>query len=352
MLDRDAFLAALDRTDSATVAAASLAERGETNYTNLQGETTMNVGNGQPRALNRRNGPAAMSGHEVTLAHGDPGGCACGAPGGVCACAGGESSSSRFIYVLGSVDIRFPDQSISDELQAVATTLSIQQGADEPLRNWYHRVLSKSEARYVARQLSWILKVEGQPAYYLALRDLHDLPDLISCLGDLEDDLDLFVGLSSLIPVDTCPGVTAPVLAVDQLCSFERDDLIAWFKTPSNTSPKKRTPGPNEHDLELFKKLVESADNFGDTDEWRALNYLAIRYQPLYERYAEMVEKGYTLDSVKVATSRLGRERRIVDPIFAFRHKESGVVDKYFVRVDVSHLFPMIVYHIAEYFDR
>ncbi len=98
--------------------------------------------------------------------------------------------------------------------------------------------------------------------------------------------------------------------------------------------------------------LAQSADNLGDTDESRALNFLAVRYKTLYEQYAEMAESGFALDSVKVARSRLSRERHIVDPVFTFRHMETGVVQRYFVRVDVSHLFPMIVHPIAEYFER
>ena len=100
--------------------------------------------------------------------------------------------------------------------------------------------------------------------------------------------------------------------------------------------------------------LVQSADNFGNTDEWRALNFLAVRYKPLYELYAELVlvQDAWMLDSVEVVTSRLWREKHIVDPVFAFRHKESGVLSKYFVRVDVSHLFPMIVNPIAKYVTR
>ena len=117
-------------------------------------------------------------------------------------------------------------------------------------------------------------------------------------------DLNLFMGSSSLIPVEACPGVTAPVLPVDYLCSFDQNKLSAWFKTPS----KQPTPTLNE----LFKKLVQSADNFGDTDEWRALNYLAV---------------------------------------FAFYNTTTGVVQKYFVRVDVSNLFPIIINDIDEYFD-
>jgi PatG C-terminal len=253
------------------------------------------------------------------------------------------------------VEIRFPDQSISEELQAVARKKEFIQGNEEDLRYWYFRVLKEPEARYVARQLCWILKVEGIPAYYLALRDWQDLPDLISCLGHREDDLDLFVGLSSLIPTEGCPGVTAPVLAVDQLSSFTRDRFDTWLKGSKKSTSKRKSSGRNDSEPnELFNKLVQSAVNFGDTDEWRAVNYLAANYQPLYERYAELAsgENAWSLESVRVPRSRLWPEKRIVDAVFAFVHKETGFVLKYFVRVDVSHMFPMILNHITEYFDR
>lgn len=377
MLEGDSHLAA-SRTRAQPVGLGSFAERGRSYHVSLLERTTMNDGIGQPTPLIRGGGPTVTSDHAVIPAQGS-GGCACGASGGLCNCTDG-GPPSRFIYVLGTVDIRFPDQAISEELQSVALGLSrktaadrtlSEPGADESLRSWYFRVLSHPEARYVARQLCWLLRVEGQPAYYLVLRDLHDLPDLISCLGRAEprdpyehEDLDLFVGSSSLIPFDACPGVTAPVLAVDQVCSFDRNILTKGFEPSSKTArtSKKKGPAANEGERnELFKKLVRSADNFGDTDERRALNYLAVRYQPLYELYAELVKPtaelvrpkdGWTLDSIRVVPSRLSREKRIVDPVFAFRHNETGVVHKYFVRVDVTHVYPMIVNPIAEYFDR
>jgi hypothetical protein len=259
--------------------------------------------------------------------------------------------------VLGSVDIRFPDQSISEELQTVARTLNIVQNPNDELRSWYHRVLTLPEARYVARQVCWVLTVERQPAYYLALCCPADLNDLAKCLGEpQDDDLCLFVGSSSLIPVETSPGVTAPVLAVDQLCSFKKEHLVEWCKPPKTLAKRKATsanePGRTENGpSELFHRLVQSADNFGDTDERRALNYLAVRYQPLYHLYAQMLHDDYILDSIKVMKSRLWGEKRILDPVFTFAN-ESGGVRKYFVRVDVTYLFPMIANKIAEYFDR
>jgi hypothetical protein len=349
MLDGRSFLAALNQTRSSRSASATPMIRHDLGYASLQGGLIMNSEDVRSVSSNHSFKPTA---NQLTPAHGSEG-CACGRQSGFCTCT--NSGSSRFIYVLGSVDIRFPDQSISEEFQVAAQTLGIKQNPNKPLRDWYHQVLSQTGARYIARQVCWILKVEGQTAYYLTLHDMHDLPDLISCLGNAEDDLDLFIGSSTLVPVDNCPAVTAPVLFVQQLCSFQQADLIKWFKTRSKAKSKGKNVElvPDEHDPnELFRKLVQSADNFGDTDELRALNYLAVRYQPLYELYAELVASGLTLDSIKVEKSRLWRQNHIVDPVFSFRHRQTGVVQKYFVRVDVSHLYPMITYPIAEYFDR
>jgi PatG C-terminal/Subtilase family len=365
LLNLHTFRAALNRTVMATVAAAPPAERATTHCARLHGVMTMKHTSELPRSHSRGLGLASVPSQAVTPAQ-SARGCSCGAPGGACTCA--DVDSNRFIYVLGTVDIRFPDQSISEELQTVAATLGINQDLERPLREWYGRVLSRSEARYVARQLCWILKVEGQPAYYLVLRDLHDLDDLIKCLTRPEpatphyhEDLDLLVGSSSLVPVGLCSGIEAPVLAVDQLCSFKSGFQADWFKREPETPaprPRRGAPAPAEPGPELlnelFKTLVQSADNIGDTDDWRALNYLAARYQPLYEHYVKMISPhdGWILNSVKVMKSRLSRERRILDPVFSFQNLQTGVVKKYFVRVDVTHMFPMIVNHLTEYFDR
>ena len=361
-------------------------------YASLQGEPTIMTTSS--RSTDPIGRPAS-----VAIASQSPEGCGCGAIGGECRCESGNPTPSRFIYALGTVDIRFPNQSISEELETAAAGIPAQRH-DESLRQYYHRVLSRKTAdgrllvRYVARQVCWILKIEGHIAYNLSLRDWDDLPDLIDCLrrpepgdhrqpeDDLADyphdkgrrrskadqqahpqieankkdpsgnkelperqhmDLDLFIGSSTMISIEACPGVAAPVLTVDQLCSLKRTDILEWCKTASSTT----APSPEK----LFSLLVQSADNLGDTDEFRALNCIAVRYKPIYEKYAELSET-CDLDSVKVLPSRLWHERRIVDPVFAFKNRVTGVVQKFFVRVDVSYLFPMIVTQLSEYFDR
>lgn len=386
MLDRDILLAALARADSESVSAVSPAARGGIPHARLQGDGTMNTGNGMARPLNR--GAGWGPGEMVALADG-AGGCNCGAAGGACTCAESESSS-KFVYVVGDVDVRCPDPSILFELETMALTLSKQdQGIDVPerfriaeqsepgqsLRDWYYRVLRRPEARYIARQVSWILKVQGQPAYYLSLRDLNDLPDLIECLSLPEDhdddyykDLAVFVGSSSLTPVETCQGVLAPVLAVDQLFRFSLD---AMYNHIIERSKEKKgalySLKPSEQNAlkEIFYILAQSSDNFGDTDQGRALNYLAVRYAPVYEEYLlkcsllpraeDGADRAYYLVGVAATASPLTRVsvgKRIVDAIVSYQNQRNSVIQKYFVRVDVTYLFPMIVNHYGPYIDR
>jgi hypothetical protein len=364
-------------------------------YASLQGGATMS-NEVVSASSDDSAGPVIRAPNVARLAHGAE--CSCGARGGICTCGGSEAVPSRFIYVLGTVDLRFPDQSIAEEFESVARASHIVLRPDESLRNYYYRVLSQRnadgrlKARHVARQVCWLLKVEGVKAYYLSLCDLDDLPDLIECLrrpepgdhlqpehrdshdeeddsvnvpakkrghrGKKEDveqndaqeqfdvatrdpeDLDLFVGTSSLLPTEGCPGIAMPMLLVDQLTSFKKKTILSWCNAKAPHDPER-----------LFRMLVQSADNMGDKDEWRALNFLAVQYKSIYEKYAQMANENFILESVKVIPSRLAREKHIVDPVFAFLN-DNGLVRKYFVRVDVSYLYPMIVNHLTEYFDR
>ena len=319
----------------------------------------MNIADAIPSPLNRSSQRTSMPGQAAAPAH-DTGEYTCGAAGGACTCVDG-ASSSQFVYVWGDVDIRFPDPSVMVELETMAVTLNIHKaGPDESPRNWYLRVLQQPEARYIAREVSWILKVQGQPAYYLCLRDLSDLDNLIECLGSPEEygynyfnDLRVFVGRSLLVPIETCPGICAPVLLVNQLFAFSAKSMYGHIK---NAVEEKDRRTLAEHDFnKLFSILDQGSDNFGDTDARRAINYLIVRYAPLYEEYFKhVVDKEYYLVGVTVARSRLSRQavgKHIVDVIFSYQNQVTSVLQKWFVRVDVSHLFPMIVTHYQSYID-
>ena len=97
---------------------------------------------------------------------------------------------------------------------------------------------------------------------------------------------------------------------------------------------------------------MQLADNAGATDEHRALNYLALRYDAIYAAAAQAFARNATLTSVDVVRSRLSITRSIVDVIFTFTDRATDVADKLFTRVDVSAEFPFLVTKLSPFYDR
>jgi hypothetical protein len=97
---------------------------------------------------------------------------------------------------------------------------------------------------------------------------------------------------------------------------------------------------------------MQMTDNAGATDDHRALNYLAVRYNAIYFTASELFGRNFSLTSVEVKTSRLSGTRKIVDVIFTFTNRTSDVTEKYFCRVDVTEEFPFLVSKMQTYFDR
>jgi hypothetical protein len=102
----------------------------------------------------------------------------------------------------------------------------------------------------------------------------------------------------------------------------------------------------------LFDRIMQMADNAGATDEHRALNYLAVRYPAIYAKTYECFEANCRLSALEVRPSRLSGARKIVAVILAFTHRQTDVIDKYFVRVDVTEEFPFIVTKLDDFYDR
>ncbi|HSF51176.1 MAG TPA: hypothetical protein VLA74_10490, partial [Nitrososphaeraceae archaeon] len=101
-----------------------------------------------------------------------------------------------------------------------------------------------------------------------------------------------------------------------------------------------------------FYKIMQMADNFGATDEHRALNYLAVRYPGYYEKTTQMYEQESSLTNIEVRPSRLAGTRKILDCIFTYKNRKTDVDEKYFCRIDTTEMFPFLVTKMSYYYDR
>jgi hypothetical protein len=72
--------------------------------------------------------------------------------------AAGAMASPSYVYVLGQIEERYPRPSIERE---VAQATGRAETAGRTDRQAFHQILSQRENRYLARQLCWVLSVQG-----------------------------------------------------------------------------------------------------------------------------------------------------------------------------------------------
>ncbi len=307
----------------------------------------------QPLEINNTRVVTPVAGAPATLIapQGAAGSCGCG---GGAAAAGLENAapvSFPFIFALGKVEVRFPSLAVEKEF-IQSTGRADTAGLTD--RQALRAVLSDRANRYLARQVCWVLTIEGLETYLLTPRDAADYEMLLEAVRPVPSafDLDVVIGLRGPIaPPEMCNGLMIPIVAVDQIYSFDRDALIKAIPRPPAIAAGKdkqfRTAAG-----ELFDRIMQLADNAGATDEHRALNYLAVRYPAIYALASEAYGRNSSLTAVEVRPSRLSGVRRVVDAIFAFTSRETDVTEKYFVRVDVTEEFPFLVTKLSPYYDR
>jgi hypothetical protein len=260
-----------------------------------------------------------------------------------CSCAAQDRS---FIYALGRVAPRFPSIGVEKEFAQAsgrAETAALTDGevAQTVLRS----------NRYLARQLCWVLSIEGLETYVLVPRESADLDVLVSTMRTAPrgTDVDVVIGIRGPMSApESCNGLAVPTVLFDQLYSFDVDALMGIIPRPEDMAAERFEATAEE----LFLRIAQMADNAGATDEHRALNYLTVRYDAIYALTAQMHGRNFSLNAVDVRSSRLSGTRTVVDVVFTFVNRQTDFAEMQFVRVDTTEQFPFLVTRLAPYFER
>jgi PatG C-terminal len=251
-----------------------------------------------------------------------------------------------YVYALGSIEPRFPRLSVEKEFaQATGRAETVNLTDRQTLR----RVLEQN--RYLVKQLCWIMTVAGLETYLVVPRDPTDTNLLVETLrpNPRPGDVDLVVGMRGpLAAPEMCNGLIVPIVAFDQIYSFDRDSLISSIPRPEQV-PAERFA---EAAAEVFDRIMQISDNAGAADEHRALNYLTVRYPAIYAAVADAHGRNLSLTAVEVRPSSLSGVRNIVDVIISFTNRATDVVEKQYLRVDVTEEFPFLVTKLSPYYDR
>jgi hypothetical protein len=253
-----------------------------------------------------------------------------------------------YVYAAGRLEARFPNLAAEKEFaQAAGRT----ETAGKTDHQTFHAVLSRRENRYLARQLCWVLTIQGLETYLLVPRDPADLDLLVEAIrpAPTPGDIDVVIGVRGpMAPPTMCNGLMVPIVAFDQIYSFDRDGLIKAIPKPENATADQFAPAAEE----LFDRIIQLTDNAGATDEHRALNYLAMRYPGIYAKAADCFARDFSLTGVDVRPSLLSGTRKLLDVIFAYTNRNTDFTEKSFVRVDVTEKFPFLVTKLSPYYHR
>jgi hypothetical protein len=263
-------------------------------------------------------------------------------------CAALPAVQRNYVYALGRVEPRFPSPAVEKEFAQATARISARGKTD---REAMHAVLCPRENRYLARQLCWVFTVQGLETYLLTPQDPADFELLVEAVrpNPQPTDLDVVIGLvGPMAPPEMCNGLMVPIVVFEQLYSFDRDSLIKSIPKPEKIAAKEFQPAAEE----LFDRIMQMTDNAGAMDDNRALNYLAVRYPAMYGKVAEQHALNASLTSVEVRPSAMSPARKIVEVIFTFTNRTTDVMEKFFVRADVTEEFPYLVTKMSPYYDR
>jgi hypothetical protein len=280
--------------------------------------------------------------------------CACGKQDCSCASGGKKIISTSYVYAIGKVVHRFPTKSLELELAQAKGRKPAEDTRSITDDEVIYKTLADPENRYIARLICYVLKIEGLETYLLVPSDPSDIDRFVTALQPAAGapgmvDTDVIIGRRGPIASpEMCNGLMVPIVRVDQIYSFDRDTLMKAI-------PKRK--GESEDQIKktanaLFDHILQIADNTGELDGHRAINYLAVRYDEIYHRTQLMQDENYSFTAIDVRPSRLSGTRNIVDVIFSYENRSNRAIRQWFVRVDVTEEFPFLVSAMQEYFER
>ena len=269
-----------------------------------------------------------------------------------CDCEKGESTPApppTPIYSLGAIRVAFPNRSLEEQFNAAARAIQ----AVGPSNSLLYQVLSQGEYLYLARDICFIFQVDGIDTYIIKPRTYVEVAQFVTALApDLEQPLDGIIGLKGpLAPPEMCNGLQLPLVAVNQSFISNLKEFVEAIASAASVSP--------ELAQSVLEIILGLTDNTGATDEYRAINYLAVKYLQIYITTAQMLDPAqttggyqgaYYLVGVTAQLAKVQGTRRIINVIFQYRQRDTSETAYWFTTVDVTGLYPFLVSKFAPYY--
>jgi len=263
-----------------------------------------------------------------------------------------------WVYAIGRIVPRFPDLGVEKEFAQAGGGAGAADGILET--NRLIEILKEPQSRYLARQLCWVFHNGQTETFTLVCRDAAEAERLVEAMprGETADQtIQVVVGSLGYAPADApCAGAALPAVVVDHHLTFPMSSFIdALAEQGGGDKGSKGNTSKADEPFrvaaqDLFARLTRRSDNRGMTDEHRALNYVALRYPPLYRLAADSHRDGKSLVDVQVRRGP-GGARRLVAVRMVFRARRTDIVERYECMVDVTDRFPFLSTSISQVYD-
>lgn len=269
-----------------------------------------------------------------------------------------------WVYAIGRIIPQFPDLGVEKEFAQLAGGAVAQSGGmlrtDELIR-----VLSDSDNTYLARQLCWVFFAGNIEAFTLVCQDDAQAQRLVEALPaaeQAEQTVQAIVGTIGFPGAGApCAGTGLPTVWIDQHLSFTVDDFLASLIADDQRIVDRPSGGDEDESKrldeqfravarDLFARLTRRSDNRGMADEHRALNYLALRYPPLYQVTADAYRENKLLMDAEVRRIS-SSNRRLVAVRLVFRGRRTDMVERFQCVVDVTDRFPFLAAPLSAVYD-
>ncbi|PTL83704.1 hypothetical protein [Vitiosangium sp. GDMCC 1.1324] len=263
------------------------------------------------------------------------------------------------VYAIGQLLVTFPSRDVEKEYQQLLTPEDM--SAPSEAQRLYN-VLSRPENVFLAREMAWIFQIQNVATYLLEPRSSVELQALIDAIkpdDPTQTEYDVIIGAQEPFVGAGGEG-SLPLVRVNRLYHFTAKAFVDSVPLPQSFSQLPNGPSKDQTVasfralvLNIFQDMLQLADNTGDADEHRALNYVSLNYPDIYTVKWSATNPGDSLafQGVQVRPSPLGGGRRIMEVIFTYTNT-AGVTSRYYTSVDVTGQFPFLVTKLQPYFER
>jgi hypothetical protein len=253
------------------------------------------------------------------------------------------------VYAIGRIHHFFPAMDIRKEYLQL---LQEQPPGDPSTEDQSLQQVLKQHP-FLAREMGWSFLIGNVETYHLSAAAPDVLDQLVTSICPKDPALttyDVIVGAQEPTLSSELPGV-----AVNWTFQFTLQELavsvVATLRKQGVQSPPSK-----EYILGVFDDMLQLANNAGDADEHRALNYVSVNYPDVYIAQGTAQEQTSQAPAlfagVETRRSELGGGRTIIDVILRFQSQSTGLTTRYFTSVDVSGQFPFLVAPLGPYFER